>query len=102
MGTSFLIAIIIVVIAAVCGLAKASYEHNTSKRAPKGFKKWIGFIIEVAIIIALGIIALNLFFEPQPKSRWDSLSDEEQEWYEDNYGDGKMDDINDAIDDYNN
>ena len=33
-------------------------------------------------------------------SGWDSLTDEEKEWYEDNYGDGQYEAIRDAIDNY--
>lgn len=57
--------------------------------------------ISVAIAIIIGIILLFALIKPDnPKSKWSELTDEEREWYENNYGDGKMDDINEAIQDY--
>ena len=35
-------------------------------------------------------------------SEWDKLSDEEKEWYIDNYGEEQYDSIQDAIEDYSN
>ena len=63
-------------------------------------------IIDYPIRIIFAIIALCMVMalgaEPSSSSEWDKLSDEEKEWYEDNYGDGKMEDINEAIEDYKN
>ena len=57
--------------------------------------------ISVAVAIIIGIILLFALIKPDnPKSKWSELTDEERGWYENNYGDGKMDDINEAIQDY--
>lgn len=61
------------------------------------FKMPMIILIIIIIVIAVSCGAMD---SGSSSSKWDSLSDEEQEWYERNYGDGKMDDINDAIDNY--
>lgn len=59
----------------------------------------------ITIIIVLAIIAIIAIpivwgFIDDDGDKWNSLSDEEKEWYIDNYGDGQYDEIQDAISDY--
>ena len=88
-------AILILIGAGACYIAK-----QDSKRETEEAKKAVRICVIIAIIGILGGVVCLFASSPAPKSKWDSLSDEEQEWYERNYGDGKMDDINDAIDNY--
>ncbi len=58
-------------------------------------------------ILILSIFFISLIFtlangSGKKESDWDKLSDDEKQWYHDNYGNGKMDDYKDAIDDYKN
>lgn len=60
----------------------------------------ISIIIGIVVIIVFCISFYNEVSTPNTKSEWEKLSDEEKEWYENNYGDGKLEDINKAIDEY--
>jgi len=51
-------------------------------------------------IVCIGLIFLLIFSNEGKSSKWDKLTDEEKEWYERNYGDGKLEKINKAIEDY--
>lgn len=55
----------------------------------------------LAFLIIIGIVIIISVASPEPSSKWDELSDEEKDWYEENYGDGQFNDIEDAIDNYN-
>lgn len=70
-------------------------EQNISKKPII-----ISSIIGIAVIIVFCICFYNEVSTSNNKSEWDKLSDEEKEWYENNYGDGKLEDINKAIDEY--
>lgn len=56
------------------------------------------FTIIVVIIIAIIVFASNS--GSNNKSKWDSLTKEEKQWYKDNYGDGQYDKYKKAIDNY--
>ena len=62
-------------------------------------------IVKIFIIVCM-VILLFFFIGSLDNSssadNWNQLTEEEKEWYKDNYGDGKMEEINDAIDDYRN
>ena len=60
----------------------------------------ISIIIGIVVIIVFCISFYNEVSTPNTKSEWEKLSDEEKEWYENNYGYGKLEDINKAIDEY--
>ncbi|MGN1165516.1 MAG: hypothetical protein ACI4S2_03690 [Lachnospiraceae bacterium] len=60
----------------------------------------ISGVIGIIVIIVICICLSNLVSNSNNKSEWDNLSDEEKEWYKDNYGNGKLEDINKAIDEY--
>lgn len=60
----------------------------------------ISITIGIVVIIVFCISFYNEVSTPNTKSEWEKLSDEEKEWYENNYGDGKLEDINKAIDEY--
>ena len=77
-------------------LVKSKNAPEADNSTPKD-KKGMIFGLIIAIIAACAL--LGLLFPKEP-SKWDKLSDEEKQWYHDNYGDGKMDDINDAIKNY--
>lgn len=76
-------------------------SNKKIKVSNKALKEKTSTIIVVVIVLIIAI-AISNKMNSGTTDRWDNLTDEEQEWYEDNYGDGKMDDINDAIDDYKN
>lgn len=62
----------------------------------KGYKK--ATVIGITcIVIALFVGSLIPSEEP---SKWDKLTDEEKQWYEDNYGNGQFDTYKKAIEDY--
>lgn len=75
--------------------------NNWSKKGKRNNVITSIYAIVLGIVLLVGLIYWVSSFN-QGSSNWNKLSDEEKEWYEDNYGDGKMDDINDAIDDYEN
>lgn len=61
------------------------------------------------VLITVGIIAFGAYLGTSMSSgsgssskgdRWDSLSKEEKQWYERNYGGGKSEQYRKAIDDY--
>lgn len=64
------------------------------------------------ITLAIAILALVLFIvflavdvssgSGGSSNRWDDLTDEEKDWYRDNYGNGQYDKYQDAINDYKN
>ena len=62
--------------------------------------KIISIVIFVSLILITIPVASSYFGAESSSSRWDSLSDDEKNWYKNNYGGGKMDDINNAIKDY--
>ncbi|MBE6630662.1 MAG: hypothetical protein E7624_07440 [Ruminococcaceae bacterium] len=67
---------------------------------------------EKIITLVVGILALVLFIaflgveissgSGGSSNRWDDLTDEEKEWYHNNYGNGQYDKYQDAINDYKN
>ena len=56
--------------------------------------------VYIIIIIVLLLGASCSIIKSDDSSKWDNLSDTEKEWYSNNYGNGKMDDINSAIKNY--
>lgn len=79
-------------------------EREVQEEVEKKMKKVNRTVKFQLILIGIaGLIWLMILFSGgSSSSEWDKLSDEEKEWYEDNYGDGKMEDINEAIEDYKN
>lgn len=71
-------------------------------------KFFIIFLVFCLLASCLGcaagvlLMAENRDNSKSDSSRWESLSDDEKEWYNDNYGDGQYDAIQDAISDYAN
>ena len=57
-------------------------------------------IVKIFAIVILLFAALCSLLQSNDSSKWDNLSDTEKEWYSNNYGNGKMDDINSAIKNY--
>ena len=84
---------------------KSNTKNSNSKMKIENSKPILngklGTVIVVVLVIIIAIVISNKM-NSGTTEKWDRLSDEEKEWYEDNYGDGKMDDINEAIDDYEN
>lgn len=58
-----------------------------------------------AILLVVSLVMFLGFSSSEPSkndtNKWDKLTDEEKQWYIDNYGDGQYDEIQDAIEDYN-
>ena len=91
---------------ALRGYFNTGIRETIEKMTPKqrwGEVKAFTIILAVIILSFIGSIACfkNVDMGSSSSgSEWNNLSDEEKEWYIRNYGDGKMDDINDAIKDY--
>ena len=79
---------------------KKDKENSINKRNIDKKPIIISSIIGILVIIVLFISFYNEVSTPNTKSEWEKLSDEEKEWYENNYGDGKLEDIDKAIDEY--
>lgn len=75
-------------------------ENSTNKKRISKKPIIISGTIGIAVIIVICICFSNLVSHSNNKSEWDKLSDEEKEWYKDNYGNGKLEDINKAINEY--
>jgi len=85
-------------------LAMPLYKFVTRRKDSKKTSKVFAIIIAIVVIIFLVILipaAREDMKYSNGGSEWDNLSDEEKEWYEDNYGDGGFDSIQDAISNYN-
>lgn len=77
------------------------FKTFNDKDELKGF---IGMII-MTIVLFVGFyfsFTNSSLFEDNTPSKWDSLTKEEKQWYKDNYGGGKGQEIQDAIDKYKN
>jgi len=81
-------------------------RESYQKRNDANYKKNITIGI---VLITVGIIAFGAYLATSMSSgssssskgdRWDSLSKEEKQWYERNYGGGKSEQYRKAIDDY--
>ena len=59
----------------------------------------IGLLVFIVIV---AIIVLAIVLGDNGDREWDDLSDEEKEWYHNNYGSGQYDKYKDAINDYKN
>ena len=57
-------------------------------------------IVIALVIVAIFAIPIVWGILDDDGDKWNSLSDEEKEWYIDNYGDGQYDEIQNAIEDY--
>ncbi|MGN0686620.1 MAG: hypothetical protein ACI4KA_00775 [Oscillospiraceae bacterium] len=77
-------------------------EDNSKIPPQKAFVSLIASIIVFAVVLVIVTGMQNKVTAPYGGSNWDKLSDEEKEWYHNNYGDGKMENINNAIDGYKN
>ena len=73
---------------------------NIKKIKINNIKQYIYLII----VVTFAIILVYFLVKPNNNnnSDWSELTDEEKEWYENNYDDGKIDDIYSAINGYNN
>ena len=78
----------------------------TYKRKRKEFRSTL---IASIVFTAVGIIILLIFSfslmgidgcSTQSNNEYDNLTDEEKQWYQDNYGNGQYDKYKDAIDEY--
>ena len=77
-------------------------KANGKKLEPKEFftKGYIiATIVGIACIIGFFICSCNVPNKSKT-NKWDSLTKEEKQWYEDNYGDGQYDKYKKAIDNY--
>jgi len=90
------LSIVFLFIGAVCVLTKAfeSWESKATK-----IKRLILAVV-LFFIACGGIVACNLLDGGGSKSSWDILSDDEKDWYRDNYGNGQYEQYQDAINDY--
>ena len=77
------------------GQTKSKYSQYTDKQKSRAV-----MILIMLVVLTLMIGKNYMFGSSSNTSRWDSLSDEEKEWYHNNYGDGQYDDIMDAINNY--
>lgn len=60
-------------------------------------------VIIIAIILAIVFLVVSIVNNSGgSESEWDKLSEEEKDWYRDNYGNGQYEKYQDAIDDYKN
>ena len=94
----------------LCGLygdykkQKTNLEKQGKKiRAKDFFTKPVKIMSIVGVICtfsAFAIIIANSGSYSGSKSKWDSLTKEEKQWYEDNYGGGKSQQYTDAINKY--
>ncbi len=57
-------------------------------------------VVGIACIIGFLVCLPNVNVSSEKSNRWDSLTKEEKQWYEDNYGDGQYEKYKDAIDSY--
>ena len=63
--------------------------------------KKIFYIVWIVGTIVLSIIVYAVVLDGSGQSSsWDNLSEEEKDWYRDNFGDGQYDKYQDAIDKY--
>ena len=76
------------------------FEKEKTEEEKNAEKKRNSKMITVIVIATLIMIALAIGFLDNDGDKWNSLSDEEKEWYIDNFGDGQYDEIQDAISDY--
>ena len=77
------------------GQTKSRYSQYTDKQKSKAI-----MILIILVVLTLTMGKNYMLGSSSSTSRWDSLSDEEKEWYQDNYGNGQYDDIMDAINNY--
>ena len=75
--------------------AQIKLQKEEDKKAKQGC-----LILLVPVIIIL--LLFGSCVSNNSTSRWDSLSDKEKQWYKDNYGNGKSDAYDKAIEDYKN
>lgn len=98
--------IIVLLAVGLFGYMLYSLLQGTSWRDLTGAGKAVAialvFFIAIACFVGVALSAENRDNRKSDSGRWDSLSEEEKEWYHDNYGDGQYDDIQDAISDYEN
>lgn len=77
------------------------YVHREVKHKDKIIS---GLILGAAVVVSVCLIFLSAIIggstSSKSKTSWDSLPDEKKQWYEENFGDGKMEAYNKAIDDY--
>lgn len=68
----------------------------------KELKSFIEMIV-MTIVFLLGFyFSFTSMIEDKAPSKWDSLTKEEKQWYKDNYGGGKLESYNKAIESYKN
>ena len=93
--------IIFVVIAVGAWIFYKDKEGNI-KLSEKG-KKIALIVLVVAIILAVLFIVLEFaddWGSRKSSNEWEDLTEEEKDWYRDNYGDGQYEEYKDAIDKY--
>lgn len=81
--------------------------RNTRKLAQDGMynAEANSRLLKTFMYVCMGLIVLGILFtglEVRSSQEKDTITKEEKEWLEDNLGDGKYEEIQDAIDDYKN
>lgn len=76
-------------------------EQRRKREQPVEIKKH-HVVILLVLIVAFVLVSCSIIKSENSTSRWDSLSDQEKQWYHDNYGNGKSDAYDKAIEDYKN
>lgn len=88
----------------VAGVEVYTYRKEKGKNKTLSDKALSVLILIAAIVVSACLIIFGAFNDgsnsSKSKSSWDSLSDEKKQWYEENFGNGKMEAYNKAIDDY--
>ena len=83
---------------------RESYQNRNNNNSKQTKNVTIGIVLIIIGIIGFGAYlgtSMSSGSSSSSKSdRWDSLSKEEQQWYERNYGGGKSEQYRKAIDDY--
>lgn len=102
------IAILVGCCAYIIGKSGEDFYKTTTEF--KGIKinnkkaKLIGVLLIIVGVFGFAVISTDGFSDSHSssssQSEWDKLSPEEQEWYERNYGGGKAEAYNDAINSY--
>ncbi len=102
-----ILAVIFSIVAFVAaGIYSQKDEKGNIKLSKKG-KRIAAVVIVAAIILAFLFFAFSFISESgssagSSSNKWDELTEEEKDWYRDNYGDGQYDKYQNAINDYKN
>ncbi len=90
--TNFISVLLIIIRLIICLEIVMVIKNKTA------LKIWNRIIVILFIVTIL--FCVSPLFPQKEKSEWDKLTDQEKEWYEKSYGDGKSEAIDKAISDY--